>query len=107
MLAQVWNKFGNETPDIDAETLKSYVLFMLELHQEGLLLAYHDRADGGLYTTLMEMAFASHCGFKVNLFKLCENVEEAHRVLFSEELGSVLQVRSQDEQRVLEIARKY
>ena len=46
------------------------MLFMLELHREGLMLAYHDRGDGGLYTTLAEMSFAAHCGLSIDLSKL-------------------------------------
>ena len=43
---------------------------MLECHKEGIILAYHDRSDGGLYTTLLEMAFASHSGMNINMRSL-------------------------------------
>jgi phosphoribosylformylglycinamidine synthase len=36
------------------------------LRREDLLLAYHDRSDGGLFVTLCEMAFAGHGGVVVD-----------------------------------------
>jgi phosphoribosylformylglycinamidine synthase len=62
---------------------------------ESLLLAYHDRSDGGLFATLAEMAFASHCGLDIELPS-----EDFSGQLFAEELGVVLQVRERDLSRV-------
>ncbi len=106
IFAQVWNKYGNEVPDIDAETLKAFAEFMLELHSKWLMLAYHDRGDGGLYTTLLEMAFASHSGLRIDLSKLGSE-EEIHNILFSEELGAVMQVSSENIEEVRDIARNH
>lgn len=70
-----------------------------ELNTYGLLLAYHDRSDGGLFVTLCEMAFAAHCGIRVQLDAL--GADDLLAALFNEELGAIIQVRSCDEQRVL------
>ncbi len=89
-LAQVFNQVGNEVPDVDVpERLKAAFDAVQELNQKGLLLAYHDRSDGGLFTTLVEMAFAGGCGLSVALDSLGQGVLEA---LFNEELGYVIQV---------------
>jgi len=56
--------------------------------RDGLLLALHDRSDGGLITTLLEMAFAGRCGLEIDITALDEN---DLATLFSEELGVVLQ----------------
>jgi phosphoribosylformylglycinamidine synthase len=59
ILAQVHSKFGSEVPDLDApELLKGLFAAIQKLAQDGLLIAYHDRSDGGLFATVCEMAFA-------------------------------------------------
>jgi len=55
-----------------------------------LLLAYHDRSDGGLFACMCEMAFAGHTGITVHLDGLGD---DALAALFCEELGAVVQVR--------------
>ncbi|WP_448550396.1 phosphoribosylformylglycinamidine synthase [Thalassotalea fusca] len=93
-LAQVYKQLGTETPDVDnAETLKGFFNAMQALVAEQKLLAYHDRSDGGLFTTLAEMAFAGHTGIDVDLTKLTGSDLE---VMFNEELGAVIQIREQD-----------
>jgi len=89
-LAQVYGQLGDQVPDID-EPAQLTALFDLvqECLQGGQLLAYHDRSDGGLAITLLEMAFAGHCGLAVDLQGLGE---EPLAVLFNEEAGAVLQV---------------
>ncbi|KAG9316776.1 hypothetical protein JVU11DRAFT_2839 [Chiua virens] len=57
----------------------------------GLVLAYHDRSDGGLFTTLVEMSFAGQVGADINLDPLGSG--DAIATLFNEELGAVVQVR--------------
>jgi phosphoribosylformylglycinamidine synthase len=96
ILWQVWSQYGDETPDIDAETLKNFALFMLEAHREWIILAYHDRSDGGLYTTLLEMAFTSHSGMNIDLSSLINDdisSEKLMQALFNEELGAVMQIK--------------
>src|SRR5262245_52595546 len=69
----------------------------MELKAANLVLAYHDRSDGGLFATLVEMAFAGHCGLNVSLPAARG---PALAQLFSEELGAVIQVRAHDEAHV-------
>jgi phosphoribosylformylglycinamidine synthase len=90
ILAQVYNQLGEEPADLNsAAELKGFFDAMQASLAAGQVLAYHDRSDGGLFTTLTEMAFAGHCGLDINITNLGE---EALAVLFSEEPGAVLQV---------------
>ncbi|OGA31590.1 MAG: phosphoribosylformylglycinamidine synthase [Betaproteobacteria bacterium RIFCSPLOWO2_12_FULL_64_23] len=104
ILAQVYAQMGNAAPDVDdAPALKRFFGAVQALNRDGLLLAYHDRSDGGLFAAVCEMAFAAHCGLTVDLDVLCAG-GEAERVLaalFAEELGAVLQVRAEDRDAVL------
>ncbi|PRY58195.1 phosphoribosylformylglycinamidine synthase [Knoellia remsis] len=86
MLAQVNGAFGGEVPDLDDPgRLIALVEAVTELRSRGLVTAYHDRSDGGLWATVCEMAFASGLGVEIAV----ESVE----ALFTEELGVVLGVR--------------
>ena len=99
ILAQVYAQMGNSAADLDdARDLKRFFEAVQALNRDRLLLAYHDRSDGGLFATLCEMAFAAHCGLNLDLDALCEGSDDAQilAVLFAEELGAVLQVRAQD-----------
>ncbi len=97
-LAQVHGRIGTEPADAgDPAQLVKLTAALAELRSQGLVLAYHDRSDGGLLVTLVEMAFAGHCGFDVTVPAPASGVLA---VLFSEELGVVLQVRTQDSARV-------
>ncbi len=89
-LAQVYGQIGNGAPDCEPTTLAAFFAAMTQLKRADQVLAYHDRSDGGLFTTLVEMAFAGHCGIDVNL-PSSANVAAA---LFNEELGAVIQVRA-------------
>ncbi|WP_457977702.1 phosphoribosylformylglycinamidine synthase [Ectopseudomonas composti] len=94
ILAQVYAQIGQEVPDLDdAEDLKAFFAVIQGLNADGHLLAYHDRSDGGLLTTVLEMAFAGHCGLSLNLDALADDSSELPAVLFNEELGAVIQVR--------------
>jgi phosphoribosylformylglycinamidine synthase len=97
-LAQVYNQLGNETPDADPAVLKRFFQTLTKLKAHGKILAYHDRSDGGLLTTVLEMAFASRCGLELELDALAGNTLEK---LFNEELGSVIQVKKTDVESVL------
>jgi phosphoribosylformylglycinamidine synthase len=93
-LALAWNQVGDEVPDLDDPTrLAAFFDVIQGCLADGRLLAYHDRSDGGLFVTLVEMAFAGHCGLDVDLTSLGSDLLP---VLFSEELGAVLQVRAAD-----------
>ncbi|MBA1291235.1 phosphoribosylformylglycinamidine synthase [Pseudomonas japonica] len=94
ILAQVHSQLGKVAPDVDdAEDLKAFFAVIQGLNADGHLLAYHDRSDGGLLVTALEMAFAGHCGLDLRLDTLAHGREEATAVLFNEELGAVIQVR--------------
>lgn len=94
ILAQVYARIGQQVPDLDdAEDLKAFFAVIQGLNADGHLLAYHDRSDGGLLTTVLEMAFAGHCGLSLNLDALADDSSELPAVLFNEELGAVIQVR--------------
>jgi phosphoribosylformylglycinamidine synthase len=129
ILAQVFSRFGDVAPDLDApETLKNFFLAVQKLSEQNLLLAYHDRSDGGLFATVCEMAFAGHCGVTVNLDELVfdqwsDDVdgfkrsndeqlagrlrERALQAMFAEELGAVIQIRAADRERVMGLLRSF
>jgi phosphoribosylformylglycinamidine synthase len=51
--------------------LKAFFAAIQDLNATPLmLLAYHDRSDGGLLATLCEMAFAGHCGVTVLIWTI-------------------------------------
>ena len=98
-LAQVYSQLGRQGADLDDPgALKSFFSIIQTMNAHGLLLAYHDRSDGGLFTTLCEMAFAGRTGVTLQLDAL-EYDDLA--LLFSEELGAVIQVRHSDTDEVL------
>lgn len=79
---------NNASIDINSEKFKRLVNCILELKSNNLLLAYHDRSDGGLWACLCEMAFTAQCGININLNK----VKETHEFLFNESIGVVVQI---------------
>jgi len=94
ILAQTHGKLGSQAPDVDdAEDLKAFFAVIQGLNADGHLLAYHDRSDGGLLVSTVEMAFAGHCGLNLSLDAVAENTAEIAAILFNEELGAVIQVR--------------
>ena len=102
-LAQVFRQVGTESPDVEnADVLKAFFHAMAMLKQlhanmpqaAPLVHAYHDRSDGGLLTTVLEMAFAGRVGVDLDISQIVRASPIA--ALFNEELGAVLQVRSAD-----------
>ena len=107
-LAQVFNQVGNEVADLHRpELLQNYFDLIQHLMQAGQLLAYHDRSDGGLLTSVCEMMFAGRCGVELSLDELVDNKQDALGALFNEELGGVLQVRKSDVSVVLDAAKRF
>lgn len=99
-LAQVFGKVGDVAPDVhDVEVLKDFYDAVEQLHELGIVLAYHDRSDGGLFTTLVEMMFAGRTGLEVMLDGIAasSSTSDVMDALFNEELGAVFQVRKKDE----------
>jgi phosphoribosylformylglycinamidine synthase len=126
-LAQVFSRLGSRAPDLDDPTLLcGFVDAIGRLRQEQLLLAYHDRSDGGLLAAICEMAFAARCGVTLNVDVLSydplahdvdgnerkpqlmdgRSNELLLRALFNEELGAVVQIRRADRERVCSILRE-
>jgi phosphoribosylformylglycinamidine synthase len=104
-LTQVYGMLGVEGPDLDdPDLLKRFFAAIQEMCDEDLILAYHDRSDGGLLVTLCEMAFAGRCGVDVDLGTV--GLDDVAG-LFSEELGAVIQVRHTETDDVLQILEYY
>ncbi len=108
VLAQVYPQSGGDAawpafagddrdesvPDLDdPQRLRDFFHLIADAREAGLLLAYHDRSDGGAFATLCEMAFASHMGLDINLDGWGD---DPFRTLFAEELGAVVQVAAED-----------
>jgi phosphoribosylformylglycinamidine synthase len=128
ILAQVFSQMGDECPDLDdPKLLRGFFSAVQSLAEKKLILAYHDRSDGGLFTAVCEMAFAGRCGVTLNLdpiafdtaaddvdaFKRDGEEQLAGRArdlalaaLFNEELGAVLQVRAADRGKVMAALRE-
>jgi phosphoribosylformylglycinamidine synthase len=97
-LAQVYGQVGDVAPDVPSPVkLKSFFDAVQQLNHSGKLLAYHDRSDGGLFVTLVEMAFAGRTGLHIDLPRLDP------AALFAEELGAVIQVAKADVGSVLSL----
>ncbi|HEV8095252.1 MAG TPA: phosphoribosylformylglycinamidine synthase, partial [Burkholderiales bacterium] len=127
ILAQTYSRFGDRCPDADDAGLVAGLFRAVQaLAADGLLLAYHDRSDGGLFVTACEMAFAGRCGVTLNIDAIAfdaaaEEVDAFKRngeeqlagrmhdlalgALFAEELGALLQVRGPDRARVMDALR--
>jgi phosphoribosylformylglycinamidine synthase len=90
IFAQVHGELGAECPDLDdPQRLVQFASMLRVLRAGGHVLAYHDVSDGGLFTTLAEMAFAGHCGLDIDVRTIAGSAVEQ---LFAEEPGVVLQV---------------
>ena len=101
-LSQIYNRSLGETPDIEnPEVLKKFFNAITKLKSRMLIQAYHDRSDGGLFACVSEMAFAGNMGLDLSLE--ATNQEELLKLLFSEELGCVIQIQNGDLDDVLDI----
>lgn len=97
-LAQVYNQVGEQAADLDApQDLIAFFKAIQRMNEQNVITAYHDRSDGGLLVTLMEMAFAGHCGIDIDLSALGN---EPVAALTAEELGAVVQVSVDHVERV-------
>jgi phosphoribosylformylglycinamidine synthase len=106
-LAQVFNQVGNESPDVDdPNVLKRMFNTVQTLIENDLILSGHDRSDGGLITTLLEMAFAGNCGMVLEFRGKSSEVSvnsKAMEFLFSEELGLVIEYLPEKEAEVISL----
>ncbi len=104
-LAQVYNQVGESTPDLDShQDLVHFFDAVQQLLNHKLVLSYHDRSDGGLFVTLAEMAFGGRQGMAVHLDDLGD---DPISILFSEEVGAVIQVRDRDIARVNDVFNRH
>src|SRR5690606_11291406 len=85
-------------PDLDdPQRLRAFFELVREARETGLLLAYHDRSDGGAFAAMAEMAFCSHMGLDIVLDGWGpDRIGNVFRTLFSEELGAVVQIAAED-----------
>jgi phosphoribosylformylglycinamidine synthase len=96
VLAHVFGQAGRDVPDLDDPArIRGLYDVLAALRRDGLVLAYHDRSDGGLFVTLCEMAFAGHAGVTIDATAVAGEADLL-AALFAEELGAVLQVRLAD-----------
>jgi phosphoribosylformylglycinamidine synthase len=133
ILAQTLEQVGDVAPDLDdPQELVRLVQAINALRSEGKLLAYHDRSDGGLFATVCEMAFAGKVGVALNVDMLVtegDGISDSRaeygdsknwaaqvqarrdeltlKALFNEELGVVLQIRSEDRDSVMQVLRSH
>ena len=106
ILAQVAQRFGDTAPDCeDPAMLARFMGALRTLVNEGAVVAYHDRADGGLAATASEMMFASRLGVKLDLTSLTKDAD-VYAALFNEELGGLMQVPAEKAARVAEVMRE-
>ena len=105
-LAQVYSRSLGEAADIENPfCLKDFFNAVTELKSLDKILAYHDRSDGGLFATFSEMAFAGNMGLKIDLNTVSK--EETLSLLFSEEVGAVIEINATDLKLVMETLEKY
>ena len=133
ILAQTLGQMGDEVPDLNQpQDLVQLVNAVNALRSRDLILAYHDRSDGGLFATVCEMAFAGHVGVALNIDLLvtegdgisdsraehgdsknwatqvsARRDEMSLKALFNEEIGVVLQVRTAQRDEVLQLLRQH
>ena len=123
--AQAYGAIGEHAPDVDPAQLKAFFDTIQQLRRDGLLLAYHDRSDGGLFAAVCEMAFTARCGVSLILDTVCYDAymndvdglekkpdtlkgrlgDRLFAGLFAEELGAVIQIRRADRTRITEALR--
>ena len=107
-LLQVYKQSGTISPDLDdPELVKRFFQAIQTLNAQNCIQAYHDRSDGGLWVTLLEMAFAGHCGLDIDLTSLAQSEPDLLNVLFNEELGAVIQIKAADYNKVQNILANY
>jgi len=133
ILAQALDIEDGEVPDFDdPQDLVNLVSAINTLRGQGKLLAYHDRSDGGLFATVCEMAFAGHVGVSLNIDMLllegdgisdsrmdtgdsknwasqvgARREELTLKALFNEEIGAVIQVRTEVRNEVMQTLRAH
>lgn len=105
-LAQAYNQLGDSCPDVTSADLKGMWEVTQGLIAKGSISAGHDISDGGIATTLLEMAFAGNCGLSADLAAPSKDPHGAYASLFAEELGLVMEVRAAEAAEIVELYKK-
>ncbi len=106
-LAQCYSQLGDETPDLeDPELLKRAFNAVQELIDKNLIVSGHDRSDGGLIVTLLEMAFSGSSGLLIKIEPHVENLLLISE-LFNEEPGIAIEIDKKKAYKVKEILTQY
>jgi phosphoribosylformylglycinamidine synthase len=117
-LAQVYGQIGNESPDLDDPNLLKRTFYVIQkLISDDAILSGHDRSDGGLITTLLEMAFGGNCGIEIQMVQdsgckiqdresistpgVKHSESDPISILFSEELGFVIEYLPENEDGII------
>ncbi|MFL0809766.1 MAG: phosphoribosylformylglycinamidine synthase [Agarilytica sp.] len=101
IFAQTYKSLAEDGANVEsAEILLGFFNALQTCLQNEWILAYHDKGDGGLFVTLLEMAFAGRCGFEANIKALGG---DDHSALLNEELGAVIQVSDEHLDKVLNV----
>ena len=67
-LAQSYDQIGDTCPDFECLDNFKFIFDVIQKNIEnGTIISGHDRSDGGLITTVMEMAFAGNLGCNINI----------------------------------------
>ena len=123
-LAQELSLNGNDVPDIDPNSFVSFWKVVMSLHEQGLMLAYHDISDGGIVAAICEMAFASRCGATLVMDSICQpkhgyetdgseigpdllaqgGLSKVASELFHEGIGAIIEVKRKDAAKINDIA---
>jgi phosphoribosylformylglycinamidine synthase len=116
-LAHVYNQLGEDPPDVeDVDMLKRAFNAIQQLISDDLILSGHDRSDGGLITTLLEMAFSGNCGIEIEISAEAQKIRSAEEkdfmadvisFLFSEELGLAIEYLPEKEDKIFSILKDF
>ncbi|MBI2854208.1 MAG: phosphoribosylformylglycinamidine synthase [Chloroflexi bacterium] len=106
-LSQVYNQVGDEAPDVDdPRLLRQGFEAVQKLIRQGLVLAGHDRSDGGLIVCLLEMAFAGNCGLKIGIAGPKAG-PTALQYLFAEEPGLVMEYLPENKHTIMALLQEH
>ncbi len=99
-LAQIFGKIGNVSPDVEnPEKVQKAFIAVQKMIEENMILAGHDRSDGGLVTTIAEMVMAGNCGAEIGFGETADLVSK----IFSEELGFVIEYLPENEEKIISL----
>ena len=103
IVSQITSQLVGPVPDVECvDEMPGLVRVLHRLMKQEKILSYHDRSDGGLICTLIEMAFAGRSGLDIKMDQICNSDNEILKTLFNEELGIIIQVPSECEREVID-----